>query len=309
MKKPLRLFTSLWGDKHIELFDTALVRSLCWPINRAALEGATWEIWTKQEDFAVVEAIAGNLPVKVELYAIDKYLADLETEYLNDSGVMMCKVFARAMRRCIDLKAQMLIAPPDTIFGGETIPNLLSIGSIPNSVVFVPHIRVHDTVIAELHGHKGSFSNATLVTAAMKHAHKSWTEAEIGHERINTFIGGIFWRRLANDIYAVQHLLPTPYLVNWTEEDYNCFTRNPQPGEWPPVFGILDHLWPSMCVFPNQRARVVASSDIAFLVEITDADKNVPPLNHYKPEDPDTFWRNAMHNAINRQIIATFRGE
>lgn len=307
MNKRLRLFTTTWGEPHLKLFENAMVRSLTWPLNRNAIAGATWEIWTKREDFETIQDIIKPLNVLPEFYAIDDYLARLKSDYLNDSGVMMAKVFAQAIKRCMNTNSQMLMCPPDSIYGGESIPNILAIGSVPDSVVFVPHMRVHQEILADLPPH--SMSNARLVWVSMSNAHKSWTEAEAGQERINTKIGGIFWRRLPGDLYAVQHFLPTPYLINWQQIDYDYFTRIPPPNAWPPVFGEIDHTWPSACIYPQERARFVASSDIAFLSEITPPESNVPPLQHYEPHAADTFWRDAIHNKINRQIIATFRSE
>lgn len=311
MKKPLRLFSCFWGEKHLDLFERALVKSLSWPQNRAAIFHATWDVWTRQEDFASVVDIAKAVGIKIELQEADQFLADRDTKYLKDSGVMMNQMFTHSIRRCIDTGSQMLIAPPDTIFGGDSIANILQEGEHPGTVVFVPHIRVLPTIFDLLNGQylAESIGNERLALLALKCAHKSFTEAEYGHERINTFIGGILWKKRPNGLIRMQHMLPTPYLINWTEDDFKFFTKEPSPGQWPQVFGMIDHTWPSHCVHGSGRARTIMSGDDAFIVEITEDADNIPPLMNYDASEPDRFWRNAPHNLVNKQFCYTFRGE
>lgn len=311
MRKPLRLWTCFWGEKHLDLFEKALVRTLAWPQNRDALCHASWDIWTLEKEFPLVEDVAKKVGIKLEFHAADQYLADLETKYLKDTGIMVLQMFLQSARRCLETGAQMLIAPPDTLFGGDSTANILQAGEQKDSVVFVIHIRVLPTLIDALESSSGlSMSNTKLVGHALSHAHKSWTEAEFtpGHERINSFIGGIFWKRRPNGAYAVQHALPTPYLINWTKADMDFFSRQNPPGVWPPVFGQIDHEWPAT-LFPAERARVIGSSDDAFICEVTDERANIPALMNVEQDEPDRFWRRAFHNQMLRQFVVTLRGE
>lgn len=305
-KKPLRLWTCFWGNKHLDLFEKALVRSLSWPLNKDAIGHAKWEIWTKESEFGLVVDVAKSVGIAVELNAADSFINDLHTKYLGDQGVMMLQMFLKGAERCLSSGAQMLIAPPDTVFGGDSLANILQAGEQDGVVVFVVHIRVLPEILKSL---DGSISNAKLVSLAMRNAHKSWTEAEFGHERINSHVGGIFWKQRPGGTYAVLHSLPTPYLINWTQGDYEFFSRQNPTGQWPPVFGEIDHLWPGEMVHKYERARTMGSSDDAFIVEITDPLSNVPPLQNYDRNNPDVFWRGAMHNKINRMFIVTLRGD
>ena len=65
--KKLRLWSCFWGDKHLELFEKALVRSLKWSLNRQALQGAVWDLWTKEEDFKIVKALADEIGIETDL--------------------------------------------------------------------------------------------------------------------------------------------------------------------------------------------------------------------------------------------------
>ncbi len=310
-RRPLRLWSCFWGRKHIGLFEKALVRSLSWPHNKDAIKHATWDIWTRKDDFSAVVEAAKGVGIKVQLNEADSFIDQLTSKYLNDRGVMMLQMFLVSIKQCIDSGSQMLIAPPDTIFGGDSLANIIQAGEQAESVVFVVHIRVLPKILNYLDANGSepelSTSNAKLVSLSLKNAHKSWSEAEYGKDRINTQIGGIMWKKRPNGVYAVQHMLPTPYLINWTNQDYEFFTRQNPPGQWPPVFGEIDHMWPGTCVVPNQRQRILGSSDDAFIVEITEEQDNIPAFMTYDKENPDRFWREAPHNKLNRQVVVTFR--
>lgn len=306
MRRALRLWSCFWGEKHLDLFEKALVQSLSWPINRQALAGAKWDIWTLEKEFPYVADIAKKVSIDIELNAADSFLERLPTEYLNDSGVMINQMLIKSIRRCIDTESQMLIAPPDTIFGGDSIPNILQAGEDPGSVVFVAHMRVVPSILGEI-DERGK-SNWVLCDTALRFAHRSWVEAEAGKERSNSFVGGIYWQRRPNGVIAVRHRLPTPYLINWQSKDYDWFARPTPQGEWPAVMGEIDHAWPGAWLFQEERARVIGSSDDAFICEVTDPESNVPPLMNYSKDEPDKFWRGAFHNKINRAFQITFRG-
>jgi ACT domain-containing protein len=314
-KKPLRLWTCFWGDRHLELFESALVRSLSWSLNKDAISHAKWDIWTLESEFAAVADIAKEVGIGIELHAADSFLAELESKYLKDPGIMQLEMFKMSIKRCLETDSQMLIAPPDTIFGGDSLANILQAGEQPATVVFVVHIRVLSSILRELGGQINRFgpassvSNARLVSLAMKNAHKSFEEAQAGLERINSYIGGIFWKKRPNGVFSVQHQLPTPYLINWQKVDLDFFSRDNGPGNWPQVFGQLDHEFPSATIFPLERARVIGSSDDAFICEITGEKSNVPALMNYEQSNPDRFWRGALHNSILKQFCVTLRGE
>lgn len=308
----LDLSTLFWGEKHTEMFANVLIPSLCAPLNREALQkkNARLRVWCEEKNFSYVARIVQELGINLELNAADQFLEDLPTKYLNDSGIMMNKMFMISAKKSHAAGVPTLQVPVDSYFGGESIANIIQAGEQPGTVVFVIHLRVKPSIRIDLPT-KGSVGNARLVSLAVtdKHAHKCFTEAEFGGERINTEVGGIFWKKRPSGIYAVQHFLPTPYLINWTKQDIDFFCRENPPGHWPPVYGESDHLWPGVCVYPQERARVLGSSDDAFIVELTDEGSNVPPLQHYDRSFPDKFWRDSVHNKVNKMFCVTLRGE
>jgi hypothetical protein len=94
-------------------------------------------------------------------------------------------------------------------------------------------------------------------------------------------------------------------LANWIPEDYAFFINQPS-------FGSYDHTWPGERLIRQERQRYVGSSDAAFICEVTDFDKNIPPWTpeHLKvlQVHPDAFYRDNWHNAVDRLTVCIFRG-
>lgn len=286
----LQLVSCVWGDKHLELWRRTTLRSLAMPENAEALlkQDSCWNIYTEEKYFEyfknkIHEYIPGFK--SVELISTNK----LRDRIDNTQSAMI-----KQIEKCLNHKDRMLLCPPDSIFGDGSVQGLLNAGRDPESVVVVPHPRVLPAILEEVYG-----SNAEMVSLSWRHLHRSWSEAEVGHPRQNSFIGGVSWSRVEDSLYSVTHLLPTPYLCDFTAEDLSYFKA--QIG-----FGAYDHTWSGEILIPKVRQRFVGSSDIAFIAEITEADKNVPPI--VRGGDPNKFWKDHLHNRINRQMISVFRG-
>ncbi len=214
------------------------------------------------------------------------------------AGSYMLQALLNEMGACITYNCQSLTAPPDTIWGDGSITNMIEVGSQRDTVVFAAHARVLPTII----DHSPMKSNAGLVKLAWEHLHKTWKDAEVGLVKVNSYIGGVSWRYLDENLYSVCHRLPTPYLCNYTPEDLVYFKNQIH-------YGVLDHSWPAECLIHTERMRLMGSSDGAFMVEITEAANNIPPVEHYHPDEADHFWRNLKHNKVNRMFSVIFRGE
>lgn len=296
--KPLRLFTAVWGDKHLNWFKEACLKSLSWPQNKIALEGAVWSVLTKQEHRNEIDKLIRESGIRIK----DVQFMILGQEFdLNPhaAGFYMKEAYIREISTCITFNAQSLTAPPDTIFGDGTVQHLRLIGNRRDVVVFAAHMRVLPEILDSL---AGPLSNAQLVTLAMKHPHKTWTEAEVGQREINTYVGGLAWEYLDENQFSLTHLLPTPYLINFTPEDLVYFRNQIH-------YGVIDHDWPGECLIKTERQRLVGSSDGAFMVEITPAESNIPPKAAYHEDEPELFWRRKPHNSVNRMTKVILRGE
>lgn len=285
----LQILSAVWGAQHVDLFERALLRSLSW--NEEALKGAKWNIFTDEEHKTKIEyMVAGILPdVNLNIGDVKQLRRYID---ITQSAVVW------QVEECLKTGDKLLIAPPDTIFGRNSVENMLEVGKEKHSCVVVPHPRVLPEILE--HITYCEKSNASLVQVAWKHLHRSWSEAKWDHPRNHSFVGGVLWRLTKDGSFIIgTHRLPTVYLADFTDEDLEYFKTTPS-------FGSFDHLWPGEILMKRGRQRYIASSDVAFICEITDGDKNVPPVW----DGPKTeFWRQHFHNEMNKQYIFTFRGD
>ena len=289
----LEILSTVWGRPYLETFKQTALRSLSWDKNKASLikEETIWNIYTDKEFVQELFDHCHDLNPKIT-YNIQsrEVLRDYIDE--NQSAIMW------QMRRSIDWGCKVLLAPPDTLFGDGTVAGLLSAAEDPGSVVVVPHPRVTPSILDDLEPMYLSLDNAPLVSLAWAHLHESWIHAEIGHSNQSSWMGGIWWKKV-NGLITGKHLLPSPYMLHFTEEDMEYFDKACS-------FGHFDWRWPGDMLVPQGRQRYIASSDLAFIVEITAPEKNVPPI--YDGQPKTGFHRNDPHNKANSQIVFTFRG-
>lgn len=296
IRKPLRLITSVWGEKHLEWFEKFCLKSLMWPKNSLAVRGATWTFITTEEDQPKIQAMINRYDVRLANIEFIIFGPEFHKNP-HSAGAFINQALLMEMSRAITFGAQSFLAPPDTIFADGTLPNMIQIGAQRDSVVFAVHARVLPTIETP-----DACSQAQLVTAAWKNLHKTWADAEIGLEKINSYVGGVSWRFLEVGMYSVCHRLPTPYLINFTPEDLVFFKNQIH-------WGVIDHAWPSAGLVETERVRLIGSSDAGFMVEVTEPEQNIPPVAAYREDEPDLFWKNLQHNKLNRMFSVILRGE
>ena len=291
-----RMLTIVWGPQHLDWFERACVASLGQRDNFAALAEhvRTWDIVTQSSDAAAVQEIASRLQLPVELHT-DQSLG-------GSPGMTLQREIMAQMMRCLDDQSALFMAPPDSIFGDGTVQSVFAIGQPKAVCVAVPHVRVTPQILKEPAPGR---TNAALVAASWRHLHRTWIEAEATREQTNTWAGGVSWRKVGADLYAVTHRLPTVYLAQFDQTDLQWWTTwQAQRG----LNGAWDHFWPSKLV-AESRQRVVGSSDAAFIAEVTPEFGNIPPCSASDPEEPDKCWGQGAHFVINRNVMAFFRAE
>lgn len=298
--KPLRIYTPVFGAYHIGLLDRCLGQSLRWPKNAEAIKDARWTLLIHPSEFSQVMEVATKiLPEK----QIDTVESDQSLEItIKRRGVLMCRVMANTIQRCNNENSQMLISTPDFIWSDGTIANMRAMAEQKNVVVSVPHIRVMPGILTRL---EHPLPSDKLVDLAMAYPHESWRSSEYGRHD-GTFKGGILWRRV-NGVIAMQHRMPSPFLMNFAPEDFNFFAGEEA------AFGAIDHTWAEHLV-RSQRWRYALSSDLGFMAEVTEPGNNVPPKHAPNIVEPDAFWTqerdyHLLHQETNRQFIACLRGE
>lgn len=313
--KPLRVLTCVWGPKHVDLFIRGTLKSLAWPSNKEALDGSTWEIITSADDAPRIQTAVEHLFPNVQLAVkaipptIQMSTGAVDTSTV-DHSLLILMYLQQTIKACLDTKSLFLLAPPDTIFSEHSVRNLIDMGSQEGTCVSVAHPRVLPGILDALTDTPMS-SEQMVKEVFTNHLHQSWSHAELGHATQNSLVGGVLWSKLQGNtpdefLIRCQHRLPTVYVANFTPEDYAFFINQPS-------FGAYDHTWPGERHIRQERQRMVGSSDAAFICEVTDADKNIPPWNPQMGEVvkniPDAFFRDQLHNCTNRLFYSVFRGK
>lgn len=328
MPKPrIHIFTPCWGPHFTNLFGTALGMSFRWPKNESSLHNAIWTIVTDspgQADMltSLAKQILPTAEVRIQILpGLSKPNAPI--------GALKMEALLRSIKECLKEQTPMLMATPDFIYGDGTIETMLqtslrgssttestSNGSLTpngsNLCVALAHIRCLPGTLAAIRQEfpDSTPDNKSLMKHAVENAHLSWTLSNQDSKNNACYHSGIFWRRLSSaetDTHThtllVSHHMPSPFLVNFIPKDYTGFST--WKGFTAPAFGEWDHNWPQDLI-DQGRLRYIGSSDAACLLEITEADKNVPPPN--QPEGTNgTFFLDGSHNRIQKQFLSVFR--
>lgn len=284
--RPLRLFSAVWGE-HIAIFEDYCLRSLLWPENYAAVKTSPWTIRTRNADVDRMKALGERHGFQFAVSEI------VENEH---TGPMVGMALFEEMEACIAANAALLFVPPDTLFAEGSIPNMREIADPPYTCVAAGSVRVLPELIYEI---TGPTPPSPLVRMAWKHLHPTWIDAEIGRARANSWRGGVAWRKIRDGLYAVQHRIPSPWIVNPIPSDIEYLKAKGSVGAW-------DHEWPAKLVNEG-RQRLIGSSDIAFMVEITPEDEAISPLADSNHDAPDAFHLDSPNNHVNRNTVALCR--
>lgn len=286
-----QIMTTFWGDMHFDWFKRGCLNSLASRSNKKTIVDncSTWNINTEKRFFAQIEEV-----VRKEFPWIIINLRDRNElrRYVDDLQSALCL----QIKGCLDIKERFLFAPPDTIFADGTIASMLKVGRDPGTCVAIAHPRVLPKILDEIG--TNALNPAEMVSLCFKNLHRSWTDAEIGHPRRSSFMSGVSWEEISPNLYSISHRLPTIYFADFRPEDLQYFQTCIGFGDW-------DHVWASR-IYENNRMRYIGSSDGGFICELTEPNKNVPPV---RPGDPDEFWKNEAQNHFNKQFRVIFRGE
>lgn len=282
----LRVFTFVYG-RYFDWFDRT-VASLMWPLNRKALEGAVWSVYTNEGGESSVHKALAHTGLKVEINRI--------TVEAN-IGKQLSLYLQGELQKCVDTGSALFLAPPDTIFGEGTVQTLVNLGSEGHNAISVPHPRVLSTTFPDL---KEPTSNAVLVSLAMEHMHEVWQLGNIKLAKNNAYTSGAGWRPIGEKLFAVTMRIPTPYFINPTAKDVETLAAS-GPGGW-------DHKWPAHLV-REQRHRILGSSDAAFMVELSPPDLPQGEVRDRNRTEPDAYRGDLLHHQINRNTVTIWRAE
>ena len=308
----LHIFTPCWGHHFTFLLLHGLGRSFNWPQNAETVSNSIWTFITDTESQASqLKALAKKIiPTCEPRVLVFRQLTQKDAAI----GAIKMQGLLKAIAQCLEEKTPMLMATPDFIYGDGTISNMLAVSCHnPNNTdpsqqlcVSLAHMRVLPTILQDLEAFPAP-TNARLLHFALDRQHGTWAACDITQDPNGIYHSGIAHRRLTGNLIAVQHQMPSPFLVNFTESDFKEFER--WKGFTAPAFGEWDHNWPTKLI-EEQRLRYIGSSDAACMIEVTEADKNLPPILPKKPGVAgDNFFLGGLHNKIQRQFISIFRHE
>ncbi len=275
------MFTLVYGEKFIEMLRSGCARSLTWPRNRAALDGAVWDIYCTIEERGIIRAIVEPIGLEV---------------VWHDSCENLMVAICDHASLCLESGAAMFTAQPDLIFGEGSIEAMVIVASENKRLcVAMAHPRVNTEFLVAMPD--GVIGNSTMVELAMQYLHPSFALSDLALDEVNCWNGGIAWRRLGRGLYGVTCNLPTIFLAQFVEEDLPLIK---EAGSW-------DHTWPSALI-AEPRQRLIGSSDGAFVVELTDNRTHRPKLRSKPPGAPYTYRGNLPHNLVNRNTVTIWRG-
>jgi hypothetical protein len=306
MGNRLHIFSPVWGNHFTNLFENALGRSLKWPANAEAVNNAIWTIATDSAESgdklrSIARSVIPNCEVRI-------LINSRFTEPGAPIGALKMKELLKSIEQCLEEKTPMLMSTPDFIWSNGSIITMLDESYAYEGsglCVSLAHMRVLPDVLELMDSVMGAWDSRDLVELGLTYPHDSWVRSEYlpGSETSGIYHSGVSWRDTGDNILSVQHQMPSPFLVNFKECDFDAFCN--WKGVTPPAFGEWDHDWPSR-LLDQGRLRYLGSSDLAFMIEVTEAGKNVPPLTISR-RPHDEFFRSEPSVKIQKQFISTFR--
>jgi hypothetical protein len=301
----MRVFIPCWGEKSFDLLEEALLMSFSWHNNALALKDAVFSVVTDGVEGSV---LARNLiSAVIPTAQFDNFVCPDLGLPGGDYGIIILKPLLSVIRKCIAEDVPMLMATVDFIYGNGTLKAFDTVCNQPGTCASIAHIRATREILKDLKIVGNIFNspvwNDELVSAAWRWPHISWTGSEYGVKNCMSYRSGISWQSIERNVVAVQHVMPSPFYCRFLESDLEVLGAS-YDGR-PPGFGSWDHKWAKHLI-ADGRLRYIGSSDAAVMVEVTDKDKNVPPVD---PPGLKTMFFNAdTHNRIHKQFISVLRG-
>ena len=263
------IFTLVFG-RHVRWWPYAL-DSLEWGRNGDILK--FFDVFTDEDSRDEVEKVMRERGMKGEVSVIGTKQA-----------------LSRSLGRAAERGDVFCYAPPDLIFGADSVWNM-AMCCRSGQFVAAAHFRVLPTIYPSLADDR-ALANDELFSLAQRHMHSVIGDSMGGG---NTFKTGTRLDKLTDDHWIGTFYLPSIHVCRPLKKDGLYFENQPA-NHW-------DHDYPSRLV-DERRYRVVGSSDIAFAVEIT------LPDQHRKPMDPrrDGYRDSKRHNLVNECFVVSFRG-
>jgi hypothetical protein len=276
-KDILYVFVPVWGKWHISLFFQYTMPSLMQSNNLPAVSKEKKIIINFYTQDLDAPTIHENMSNYANIY---DYYIYLESEFTDLGRDKMANYLIHTLDKCVAENALMLLALPDFFYSDYSVKNLVSLSECKGVSISVPHPRVSYECIQDkltmYNGLKisGSVNSESLVERAILCKHMAIELCDELKDENHTYYGGISIRELTNNNLVVVHNLPAVLLISPIIDDILFFRRRVR-------FNDIDTIWPHM-LLRQSRLKVVGSSDIAFMVELTKDSTDKPPVTKGK---------------------------
>jgi hypothetical protein len=266
-RESLFIFSCVWGEKHINMFFEYGLPSLLMANNLPLLskrKKINICFYTKDSDVTFIHKKMKQSSCKYN------YSIKIESNFKDKSRDMMLNFFIHFLDKCIKNNALMLIAPADTIFSNGSISNMVELADGKGVSIAVAHPRVS---IESLIKNNINIINLgadcpSMVDIAIKYGHDSLLQSDETNDDNSTYLG-LATKQTPSGL-AVIHNNPSPYLCSPIKDDLLFFKRSPS-------FNVIDKTWTSF-LFRQSRLKIIGSSDIAFIIELTHNNDKKPDL-------------------------------
>jgi len=297
-KDVLIVHTMVWGDKYIDWFFDYSLPSIMQSGNLPAIEGKdiVFYIYTKECDIHILDKrMKGNL-YNYKIYS--------EDEFSDNARDMVINFIINTLEDGVKKNAMILWMPPDCIYSDRSVYNLVTLSDRKGVSIAVPHARVSSSCVRDsgiINNFLDSKVDSSLLmdlTLQCMHASLRFADETLNN---NTTDGGIATRKLDKNNLAVIHNIPSVQLYSPTNDDISFYKKRV-------TFSDNDHVWPHM-LYRQSRLKVVGSSDIAFLVELTDDDDKTPDLTKDMRYNDEISIHNKPFCNYSNVIIHSWRSD
>ncbi|HTX03614.1 MAG TPA: hypothetical protein VMD07_08020 [Candidatus Acidoferrales bacterium] len=303
-----------WG---VAEFETTCLASLMQPDNLPWLVqngiGVTLTVYTIERDGAAVRAMLERTLEAAGLTGmLDIDVATAPDAALVNSLEMKRTILVLEFNRAVAEQAAMMLLAADCYFGNGSIRNIATYCRKPGVVAAAIHVRVKRAEFQSLmHQYREKFgsspiSNAKLVDMGLRSQITAFSESNVDNDRNASAETAISLREVAPDLTAVIQHMPSPFMFWPQQSDIYFF----QTGAYGKNWDAFDHIWPTQLIM-QRRWKILASSDLFFLVELTDEAEQ----GHLYPTEEGMRYNERFkhaelpHMILNESIVCTLRRE
>lgn len=199
----------------------------------------------------------------------DRYHGNPEVFYQVRNRKLQGLSLTKEISACLDAGAIMVFTMADLIFGDRSLANLVRTSHEKSASVAALVLRVEEASFKQsMAGQPWPIENDRLATFAIQSLHSSWRCTVPGGVRAFTHLLGHEIRAMSSRLFAVKYVVPTVFATRFNKTDLAVFLNAKDLRAW-------DGIWPQKLV-AERRFVCLGSTDMAFCVELTPADRGGP---------------------------------